>query len=122
MGRGAFQVYDQQMNIEVQAQRALEKDLRHAVQNDEFEIAYQPQFNMQTGEVVGIEALLRSAETQETIAAVGDEGCARSVRALTLRVCSELQGGDAVSNTMAQRQLATALLRWTILRSPKNDV
>lgn len=69
-----------------------------------------------------IEALLRSAETQETIAAVGDEGCARSVRALTLRVCSELQGGDAVSNTMAQRQLATALLRWTILRSPKNDV
>jgi diguanylate cyclase (GGDEF)-like protein/PAS domain S-box-containing protein len=59
MGRGAFQVYDQQMNIEVQAQRALEKDLRHAFESEEFEIAYQPQFNMKSGDVVGIEALLR---------------------------------------------------------------
>ena len=69
-----------------------------------------------------VERLLRSPETPETVAAVGDTGCAASVRALTLRVCSELQGGDSVSNALAQRQLATALLRWTVLRAPDADV
>lgn len=69
-----------------------------------------------------VEQLLRSKETAETVAAVGDAGCAASVRALTLRVCSELQGGDTVSIALAQRQLATALLRWTILRAPGEDI
>ena len=69
-----------------------------------------------------VERLLRSPETPETVAAVGDTGCAASVRALTLRVCSELQGGDSVSNALAQRHLATALLRWTVLRAPDADV
>ena len=53
-----------------------------------------------------VEHLLRAPETAETVAALGDAACAASVRALTLRVCSELQGGDAVSNALAQRQLA----------------
>ena len=69
-----------------------------------------------------VEHLLRAPETAETVAALGDAACAASVRALTLRVCSELQGGDAVSNALAQRQLATALLRWTILRAPDQQV
>ena len=69
-----------------------------------------------------LEHLLRAPETAETVAALGDAACAASVRALTLRVCSELQGGDAVSNALAQRQLATALLRWTILRAPDQQV
>lgn len=67
-----------------------------------------------------IERLLRSPETPATVAEVGDEACAQSVRALTLRVCSELQGGDPVSNALVQRQLATALLRWTILRDSES--
>lgn len=69
-----------------------------------------------------VEQLLRSPETPETVAAVGDAGCADAVRSLTMRVCSELQGGDSVSNAVAQRQLAMALLRWTVLRAPQADV
>ena len=38
---------------------ALEADLRHAVEHDELEVHYQPQCDTQTGEVRGLEALLR---------------------------------------------------------------
>lgn len=69
-----------------------------------------------------VEQLLRSPETTETVASVGDIGCAAAVRQLTLRVCSELLGGDSVSRQLAERQLATALLRWTVLRAPDADV
>ena len=68
-----------------------------------------------------IDKILRGAETSETIADLGDDGCGEAVRALTLRVCSEMQGGDTASRSVAERQLATALLRWTVLRQSSDD-
>src|SRR5699024_3488643 len=37
----------------------LEKDLRHAIENKELEIYYQPQVNPRNGVIEGVEALLR---------------------------------------------------------------
>jgi len=37
----------------------LDNDLKHAVENDEFIIYYQPQINLRTNELIGLEALVR---------------------------------------------------------------
>ena len=58
-GRGGFQLYDESLNAEIQERRALEIDLRAALQRDEFRLVYQPQFDIGSGEVIGSEALLR---------------------------------------------------------------
>lgn len=54
-----YQFYSVEMT-----QRAIEKSdisgaLRHALHNDEFVLYYQPQIHLETGETIGVEALLR---------------------------------------------------------------
>ena len=63
-----------------------------------------------------LEQLLRGVMSQETVANVGDEGCNQVVHALTMRACNALLEGDASMERLSQQQLATALLRWTVLR------
>ena len=70
------------------------------------------------GAIAGhVEALLRGPMTAEVVQGVGDPGCLESVRALTLRACADLAEGDAIAQRLSQKQLATALLRWTLLRA-----
>jgi hypothetical protein len=66
--------------------------------------------------VLAIEALLRGSMTPETIDGVGDALCEKAVRQLALRCANAYVGGDEVSQVLAERHLATALLRWTSLR------
>ena len=58
-GRDNFQLYSPAMNAEVTARLELEKELRRALRNDEFIVYYQPQQDIRTGEIVGVEALVR---------------------------------------------------------------
>jgi diguanylate cyclase (GGDEF)-like protein/PAS domain S-box-containing protein len=58
-GRDTFCFFTAQMNIEVQARLALERDLRVAVEREEFILYYQPQVDLATGRIAGVEALLR---------------------------------------------------------------
>ena len=58
-GRGTYQLYDNQMQEEVQARRVLESDLRGALDREELRLVYQPQFDCRSGALVGAEALLR---------------------------------------------------------------
>ena len=65
-----------------------------------------------------IDTLLRKPMTYETVASLGDEGCMNAIRALTMRVTDAIVAGDATTQRITQKQLATALLRWGILREP----
>ena len=47
------------MDQRMQARRRLERDLRSALHNGEFELYYQPQLNVERSEITGFEALLR---------------------------------------------------------------
>ena len=58
-GRGSYRFFESAMGLEVRERRGLEHDLRHAVARGEMRVVYQPQADVDTGEVTGFEALLR---------------------------------------------------------------
>jgi diguanylate cyclase (GGDEF)-like protein len=58
-GRGTFRFFEPEMDARMQARRTLELGLRKALITGEFELHYQPLIDVQRGEVVGLEALLR---------------------------------------------------------------
>lgn len=58
-GRSRFQFFDAAMDQAARRRHETHTALRRALREDRFRLAYQPQINMRTGEVVGVEALLR---------------------------------------------------------------
>ena len=58
-GRGTFRYYTEEMTARAFSQVTLEAALRQAIANREFVINYQPQHNLETGSIVGCEALIR---------------------------------------------------------------
>ncbi|PYD90236.1 diguanylate cyclase [Pseudomonas syringae pv. pisi] len=59
IGRNGVQFYAPHMNAQAFDRLALESALRHALQEDQFELHFQPQVDLATGCVVGNEALIR---------------------------------------------------------------
>jgi EAL domain-containing protein (putative c-di-GMP-specific phosphodiesterase class I) len=58
-GRGNFQFFTQHMNVAAQQRLTLENALRRALEAREFELHYQPLFDLATRAITGFEALLR---------------------------------------------------------------
>jgi predicted signal transduction protein with EAL and GGDEF domain len=58
-GRACYRFYDEKMNATAVEQLKMEEDLRHALQNGELELRYQPQVDTTNGLVVSMEALIR---------------------------------------------------------------
>jgi len=58
-GRNAYQLYTPTMNARSLETLALESALHHALENDEFELYYQPQLEAGSGRIIAAEALLR---------------------------------------------------------------
>jgi diguanylate cyclase (GGDEF)-like protein len=58
-GRATFRFFERDMDARIQQRRALEVDLRRALAAGEFSLAYQPQINLASNELVAMEALLR---------------------------------------------------------------
>lgn len=58
-GRGCHMVFDEAMRRDVLSSLQLETDLRHAINNRDFLIYYQPIVSLETGRIFGFEALLR---------------------------------------------------------------
>ena len=66
-GRNNFQFYTREMNERALTQLNLERRLKIAVQQQDFELHYQPQVDVETGVVKGVEALIRWVEEGEYI-------------------------------------------------------
>ena len=60
------------MNAEVQTRKSLEHDLRRALENDELYVTYQPQIDIQTGRVIGAEALVRWRHPERGMVSPGE--------------------------------------------------
>lgn len=59
MGKDNYQFYTQEMANKVLARVSLERGMRRALKKEEFSLYYQPQIDLITRQVIGVEALLR---------------------------------------------------------------
>jgi diguanylate cyclase (GGDEF)-like protein/PAS domain S-box-containing protein len=59
MGRNSYQFFVDEMTAEGLERLDLEQDLRRALERGELFLQYQPQIDLKTGEITGVEALLR---------------------------------------------------------------
>lgn len=58
-GRGNFQFFEAAMNLKAVQRQSMESELRRALKNQEFLLHYQPKVNLDTGDITGVEALIR---------------------------------------------------------------
>jgi diguanylate cyclase (GGDEF)-like protein len=58
-GRGTFAFFEESLNERAQQRRQLESDLRVAIERGEFELYYQPLFDLEQNKICSFEALIR---------------------------------------------------------------
>jgi len=58
-GKNGYQFYSNEMNVPYIEKLSLDTGIHKALDNNEFNLVFQPQVNLRTGEIVGVEALLR---------------------------------------------------------------
>ncbi|ETT81107.1 hypothetical protein C176_20414 [Viridibacillus arenosi FSL R5-213] len=58
-GRGQFSFYFDELQTDSKRVLLLDNELRKAIENDSFELHYQPKVSVTTGAIVGVEALVR---------------------------------------------------------------
>jgi diguanylate cyclase (GGDEF)-like protein len=126
-GRGRVELYDEVMRATATSRLRLEAELRHAVENDELRLVYQPIVSLADGSIVGLEALVRwqhpvrgllapdefiaVAEETSAIIPIGrwviHEACRT---AAALRDHSPGTPSPAISVNLSLRQVGNALL------------
>lgn len=60
-GRNTHRFFTPEMNVRAAGRHALERDLRRAMERQQFALHYQPKTNLETGTITGAEALIRWA-------------------------------------------------------------
>jgi len=58
-GRNRCQLYSSSMNVSFAEKLSIEMEMRKAIERQEFQVFYQPQINVSTGRISGMEALVR---------------------------------------------------------------
>ena len=58
-GKNNFQYYNASLNTQSTRKMELEVGLRKALETNQFKMVYQPQYEMETGTIIGVEALIR---------------------------------------------------------------
>jgi diguanylate cyclase (GGDEF)-like protein/PAS domain S-box-containing protein len=71
-GRGRYEIFEPAMHVRVVERLKLESDLRAAIEDDQFELHYQPIVELATGAVAGAEALLRWRHPERGLVSPGE--------------------------------------------------
>lgn len=71
-GRNRYSFYTAEMNAEVRRRLEIETGLRQALREEQFEVFYQPQVEVNTGRWVGLEALLRWRHPERGLVSPGE--------------------------------------------------
>ena len=71
-GRGRYALFDETMNAHALERLELETDLRRALERGEFAVYYQPKMALDSGALVGMEALVRWLSPTRGLVAPGD--------------------------------------------------
>ncbi|WP_411564856.1 putative bifunctional diguanylate cyclase/phosphodiesterase [Pseudomonas shirazensis] len=71
-GRNAWRPYHPDMTARLQQRLEMERNLRRALQHNEFELWYQPKIDLFSGRVEGVEALLRWRDPVHGLVAPGE--------------------------------------------------
>ncbi len=71
-GRGTWRFFEKDMDVEAQARRNLELDLRNALAAGAFDVYYQPLVNLRTQKIASFEALLRWSHPQRGMVSPAD--------------------------------------------------
>lgn len=58
-GKDSYQFFEPEMDSVITRELTIEKNLRKGLEKGEFKLVYQPKMNVSSGEIIGIEALLR---------------------------------------------------------------
>ena len=58
-GKNNYQYFTEELHQEIVEKTSLEMELRKALALEQFTLHYQPQFNLKTGEITGLETLIR---------------------------------------------------------------
>jgi diguanylate cyclase (GGDEF)-like protein/PAS domain S-box-containing protein len=71
-GKGRFEIFDPSMKASMVERMELLADLQRAVERDEFVLQYQPIFLLRSGELFGVEALVRRRHPERGVLPPGD--------------------------------------------------
>jgi len=72
LGRQTFQFYEHEMSLKAMQRLDLENQIRIALKNEEFLVYYQPKVNLVSGQVQGMEALVRWQHPEKGLIAPND--------------------------------------------------
>jgi diguanylate cyclase (GGDEF)-like protein/PAS domain S-box-containing protein len=70
-GRNNYQFFKSDMNVRALERQTLETGLRHALERQEFVLHYQPKYQLATGAILGMEALIRWRHPQRGLVPPG---------------------------------------------------
>jgi EAL domain-containing protein (putative c-di-GMP-specific phosphodiesterase class I) len=91
-GRHSYRYYSHDMNVRAMERLAIESRMRAAIDNEEFELHFQPKVSLRDGRITGAEALLRwkyadekSIETQRFVAVAEETGLIQPLGEWVLR-------------------------------------
>jgi len=71
-GKNNVQFYTHDLGVRIAGLMNIESSLRRALDHNEFRLFYQPQVNIDSGEIVGLEALLRWQHPERGLVAPGE--------------------------------------------------
>jgi predicted signal transduction protein with EAL and GGDEF domain len=107
-GKNQYEVFHPEMHTEISRRIELEFDMRSAIENNQFRLAYQPIYNLDDLALVGVEALLRwehpnlgNVEPDEFIPILEQTGQIQEVgRWVLIHACTQMAAWHAKGDTL----------------------